>query len=236
MHPHTSNVTEMNIIIIANGLFPEKPWVDTLLCHSDRVVCCDGAIEKYLRWHSRQTNLPTHPVDVVGDGDSLNPVLIAKAHHREIDIHHYMVEEQEYNDLTKATRHAMEEACRMGIPDTEVSIDYIGATGLREDHTLGNVSLLAYYMEQYPGITLRMLSDYGIFIPMHGHRRFHSHAGQQISLFSLTPDKPVTVSGLRYPIENRCLTSWWQGTLNEAIGDSFEVQGGTIIVFKLIEE
>ncbi len=54
----------MNIIIIANGLFPEKPWVDTLLGSADRVVCCDGAIEKYLGWHSRQTLLPDHPVDV----------------------------------------------------------------------------------------------------------------------------------------------------------------------------
>ena len=231
MHPHTSNATKMNITIIANGLFPEKPWVDTLLGHSDRVVCCDGAIEKYLSWHSRQTNLPTHPVDVVGDGDSLNPVLIAEAQRRGIDVHHYVVEEQEYNDLTKATRHAMEEVDRMGILNTEVCIEYIGATGLREDHTLGNISLLAYYMEQYPDITFHMVSDYGIFIPMHGRRRFHSHAGQQISIFSLSPDKPVTVNGLRWPIENRCLTSWWQGTLNEALGDTFTVQGGTIIVY-----
>ena len=43
----------MNIIIIANGLFPEKPWVDTLLGGADRVVCCDGAIEKYLGWRSQ---------------------------------------------------------------------------------------------------------------------------------------------------------------------------------------
>ena len=68
----------MNIIIIANGLFPEKPWVDTLLGGADRVVCCDGAIEKYLGWHSRQTLLPDHPVDVVGSTRSsthgiLNP-------------------------------------------------------------------------------------------------------------------------------------------------------------------
>ena len=231
MHPHASNVTEMNITIIANGLFPEKPWVDTLLGHSDRVVCCDGAIEKYLSWRNRQTHLPTHPVDVVGDGDSLNPALVAEARRKGIAVHQYVVEEQEYNDLTKATRHVMEEVYRMDILDTEVSIDYIGTTGLREDHTLGNISLLAYYMEQYPGITLRMLSDYGIFLPMHGRRRFHSYAGQQISIFSLTPDKPITVSGLRYPIENRCLTSWWQGTLNEALGDTFTVQGGTIIIY-----
>lgn len=223
----------MNIIIIANGLFPEKPWVDALLGGADRVVCCDGAIEKYLGWRSRQSLLPNHPVDVVGDGDSLDPALIAEAHRRGVDVHHYMVEEQEYNDLTKATRHAVVEARRAGIADSEIAIDYIGATGLREDHTLGNISLMAYYMEQYPGMTFRMVGDYGVFEPMQGCRRFASHAGQQVSLFSLTPDIPVTVSGLRYPIVNRCLTSWWQGTLNEALGDTFEVQGGRMIVFEL---
>ena len=200
----------MNIIIIANGLFPEKPWVDTLLGCADRVVCCDGAIEKYLGWRSRQTLFPNHPVDVVGDGDSLDPALIADAHRRGVDVHHYMVDEQEYNDLTKATRQAVAEARRAGIADS---------------------SLMAYYMEQYPGMTFRMVGDYGVFEPMQGCRRFASHAGQQVSLFSLTPDIPVTVSGLRYPIVNRCLTSWWQGTLNEALGDTFEVQGGTLIVF-----
>ena len=160
----------MNIIIIANGLFPEKPWVDTLLGSADRVVCCDGAIEKYLGWHSRQTLLPNHPVDVVGDGDSLDPALIAEARRRGVDVHHYVVEEQEYNDLTKATRHAVAEARRAGIADSEIAIDYIGATGLREDHTLGNISLMAYYMEQYPGMAFRMVGDYGVFEPMQGSR------------------------------------------------------------------
>ena len=221
----------MNIIIIANGLFPEKTWVDTLLGQADRVLCCDGAIEKYLGWHSRQPLLPNRLVDVVGDCDSLDPALLDEARRRGIDVHQYVVEEQEYNDLTKATRHAVAEARCAGIADNEMSIDYIGATGLREDHTLGNISLLAYYIEQYPGIAFRMVSDHGVFEPMQGRRRFVSHTGQQVSLFSLTPDTPVTVNGLRWPIENRCLTSWWQGTLNEAVGDSFTVRGGTLIVF-----
>ena len=88
-------------------------------------------------------------------------------------------------------------------------------------------------MEQYPSMAFRMVGDYGVFEPMQGRRLFASHAGQQVSLFSLTPDVPVTVSGLRWPIEGRCLTSWWQGTLNEAVGDTFEVQGGKMIVFEL---
>ena len=111
---------------------------------------------------------------------------------------------------------------------TQVCI--LGATGLREDHTLGNISLLAHYMQCYPNIDFSMTSDYGTLYPMQGHRTFQSKRGQQVSLFSLTPQIPVSVQGLKYPIRNRCLHSWWEGTLNEALGEKFEISGGTMIV------
>lgn len=113
-------------------------------------------------------------------------------------------------------------------PSTQVCI--LGATGLREDHTLGNISLLAHYMACYPDVEFVMRSDFNIFYPMQGERTFASQRGQQVSLFSLTPEVPVSVSGLRYPIHNRPLRSWWEGTLNEALADTFTVQGGTMIV------
>ena len=220
----------MKIIIIANGLFPQKSWVDDLLHHADTVICCDGALEKFLFWASKENDV-SKDISVVGDGDSLDPSLLEKARQAGLKVKHQIVLEQEYNDLTKATHYAISYARNKGCPDGEIAIDFIGATGLREDHSLGNISLLAYYMETYPGVSFRMVSDYGTLLPMKGHRRFSSHRGQEISIFSLTPDKPVSASGLQYPLQNRCLTSWWQGTLNVALGDSFEVFGGVVIVY-----
>lgn len=216
----------MNIIIIANGLFPTLPPVLKHLNEADYVVCCDGALEKYLRWYRQQAPRPTHPVAVVGDGDSLSPALLREAMHEGMDLHHQQVDEQEYNDLTKAVRYAM------ALPhEVKLHISILGATGKREDHTLGNISLLAYYLEQFPGVEFSMPTDYGTFYPMKGERVFDSFEGQQVSLFSLTPNEPITVSGLRYPIENRCLTQWWQGTLNEAEGEHFTVIGGELLVY-----
>lgn len=228
----------MNIIIIANGLFPTGMWVDTVLRQADRVVCCDGALEKYLNWQKRQSTRVHPSVDVVGDGDSLNPKVMSEEGCMGIEIRRHWVEEQEYNDLTKATRFALEQAewsvprdILHHSPEEDVTITYIGATGLREDHTLGNISLLAWYMEQYPGVGFRMISDYGMFVPMQGHGVFDTYSGQQVSLFSLTPEVPVTVKGLRWPIESRQLTWWWEASLNEAMGDSFEVWGGRMVVY-----
>ena len=170
---------------------------------------------------------------VVGDGDSMPFQLPDHARNQGLDVTFVRIAEQDDNDLTKATRHVLsnvdygeQEGCH---------VDYIGATGLREDHTLGNISLLAWYMEQFPMVSFRMLSDQGMFLPMQGHHIFQSHPGQQVSLFSLTPHQPVTVEGLRWPINNRQLEWWWEGTLNEATGDSFEVWGGRLVVYLLAQ-
>ncbi len=51
------------------------------------------------------------------------------------------IKDQEINDLTKAVYFAQ------NVGQEEIVI--LGATGLREDHTLGNISLLADYMPHF---------------------------------------------------------------------------------------
>lgn len=224
----------MNITIIANGTFPSGDWVDALLQGADRIVCCDGAALKYVDWFVRRSPHSPAPVlrrvEVVGDGDSFDPTVVGAAARAGIVLSRHPVAEQDDNDLTKAMRFALELEPKGNCDGTEVAI--VGATGLREDHTLGNISLLAWYMERYPGVRFRMLSDYGVFTPVQGHGVFASHAGQQVSLFSLSPAVPVTVEGLRWPVTDRCLGWWWEGTLNEALGDQFQVWGDRLIVYQ----
>ena len=126
-------------------------------------------------------------------------------------IHH--VEDQEINDLSKSIRFAHAQGYR------EVLI--LGATGLREDHTLGNISLLMEYAPLFKRV--EMLSDYGLFTPILETTTFASYPGQQISIFVLYPEGEISTEGLRWPICQRKLTSWWQGTLNEALGNQFTV-------------
>lgn len=212
----------MNVTIIANGLFPERADVLECIGRASWTVCCDGGWHKYQQWARRQPAAATRRVSVVGDGDSLGPCWQEQAAAAE----HVHIAEQDDNDLTKAVRHVMQTE-----GEKVEQIDILGATGLREDHTLGNISLLAYYATIYPSVRFRMLSDYGIMLPMQGHARFESHAGQQISIFSLSPQTPVSVEGLRYPICNRRIEWWWEATLNEALGDHFDVSGGLLIIY-----
>ena len=103
---------------------------------------------------------------------------------------------------------------------------------MREDHSIGNISLLADYEAV---ANVKMVTNYGVFTPISSRTTFNSFAGEKVSLFSIG-QKPITTKGLKYPIENRILTNWWQGTLNESLGDSFTVDTcGRVLVFQVFD-
>ena len=105
----------------------------------------------------------------------------------------------------------------------------MGATGKREDHTLGNISLLADYMEQ---AEVRMLTDYGLFIPIKEYSVVESFPTLQVSVFNMGATE-LSADGLVYPLS--AFTNWWQGTLNEAIGNRFIIHvHGKVLVFRVI--
>ena len=131
--------------------------------------------------------------------------------------------DQETNDLTKSMQWAKQHGF------TDVCI--LGATGLREDHTLGNISLLADYEQQ--GFSVKMVTDSGVFTPVNHTHCFSSFKGQQVSIFSLKPDVPIRSENLKYPF-NRPLPSWWCGTLNESLGEQFTLHfdEGKVLVYQ----
>ena len=103
----------------------------------------------------------------------------------------------------------------------------LGATGRREDHTLGNISLLMSYARK--GIDVRMYTNYGAFIPCKDSCTIGSYRGQQISIINFGAEG-FSSEGLLYPIYD--FSEWWQGTLNEATGDSFTINAkGEYLIF-----
>jgi thiamine pyrophosphokinase len=200
-------------LIVANGRFPASAEALNLLAKASVTIACDGAVEKL----HRQGFVPTA---IVGDLDSIPPAMrlrYADRLHRQT--------EQETNDLTKAVRFAVDSGL------TEALI--VGATGLREDHAIGNISLLLDYAQLLNRV--EMLSDHGLFTPLLGSGSLASRKGQQVSIFTPRPGVEIMrTEGLRWPICRRRLDSWWEGTLNEALGETFSLSfsGGGLIVFR----
>lgn len=221
----------MNITIIANGEYPRGSQALRHVQAADILVCCDGALAKYLDWIKLQPHNLTHPVYAVGDGDSLTPNLEQQALRQGIRAEVHKMDGQEDNDLTKAIHFAFDLMRQRSIAESSLTITLLGATGLREDHTLGNISLLAYHQQRHPDARIQLVSDYGTMRAVIGHGTFRADRGQEVSIFSLTPERPVSVSGLQYPIDQRPLGWWWEGTLNVALGGPFSVEGGLLIVY-----
>jgi thiamine pyrophosphokinase len=191
-------------VILANGTFPSHPIPLGILHHAVHLIACDGAIKMVPQAEA-----------VVGDGDS-----VPTAYHDRL----IRIEEQEDNDLTKATRYCLAQGWRR--------IAYLGCTGKREDHTLGNIGLLMRYYREM-GVEGWMFTDHGVFTPAHGDRTFPSVAHQQVSIFNFGC-RHIYSEGLRW--NSYAYEEWWQGTLNEAAGDHFSFSAdGYYLVFQTYE-
>ena len=201
---------ESYTVIVADGTFPQHEIPLGYLKNAKRIVCCDGSTENLLLYGML-------PDAIVGDLDSLSDALASRFADR---IH--LDESQDTNDLTKAVTWCSE----MGYKDIVI----VGATGKREDHTLGNVSLLADYINE---VNVIMVTDTGIFRPFLKSSEISSFPGQQVSIFSIDPGAEITSHGLRFPLTRTKITNWWFATLNEALGDSFflEFNAGRLIIY-----
>ena len=190
--------------ILCNGAFPRKAYPLYLLESADFTVCCDAAAEKYVRHTGRQPDV------VIGDLDSIRPSvrksLTCKLIHET---------EQDDNDQTKAVRYLLRNH-----PEIE-TIHILGATGLREDHTIGNLSLLMEYTRIFPleGRTIDIVSDFGTAFPLTDSVELHVGKGRRVSLFS--PDNSLTIKsdGLEWQTGGVVFDNWWKATLNRASKD-----------------
>ena len=204
-------------VILAAGEFPRKPYPLYLLQSADRIVCCDGALEGYLRRMPKLFGGAERlPDAVVGDMDSLPKAL----QERYSSIIH-KDGGQDDNDQTKAVRYVLEH-----FPEVS-EIHILGATGRRADHTIGNLSLLMEYprlfadrqAERSEGISIDAVSDYGTAFALTDSCELHVGQGRRVSLFS--PDNSLTIhsEGLQWPTGGVVFDNWWKATLNRATAD-----------------
>lgn len=200
-------LSTIDAVVLANGEYPTNPLPLKILAEVPYVICCDGGANEYIR----QGHIPNL---IIGDGDS-----ISEENRKEYGHLLHRISEQETNDQTKAVTHLLSQGKRR--------IAIVGATGKREDHTLGNISLLMDYMRA--GADVRMFTDYGVFIPCRNARTFSCSPGQQVSIINFTA-RGLHAKGLVYPLSD--FTNWWQGTLNECIGTEFTIEAeGEYLVF-----
>ena len=183
---------EHRTVILAAGDFPRKggtAW--RLLAGAARVVACDSAADAY---HRRFRKWPTV---IIGDLDSLSclPSFVSRPPS------FVKVPDQNTNDLEKALSYCVQQGWRDPV--------IVGATGKREDHSLGNVfRALAY------GCTI--VTDHGRFVPVHDKTTLTVAKGAAISIFAPDPKTRMTSKGLKWPLAPVKFRNLYCATLNRA--------------------
>lgn len=205
------------VVIICDGVFPKSEYPRYLIRTADYIICCDGALRKFIRNSKAIFGEERLPDLVIGDMDTLSPSLARK--HKDLII---KIEEQEHNDQTKAVRWALENL------DGIEMIYILGATGEREDHTIGNISLLMEYARstdiESRGINIEMISDHSTIFAATDTFEMDCGTGRKISLFSPDNSLRIKSEGLEWPTDDVVFDNWWKATLNMASQDRVRLE------------
>ena len=204
-------LSHYSTVIVGNGEPPQGKIPQLFLQRAQFIVCCDGALDKLLQ-------IGIKPNIVIGDCDSISE-------EKRQQFHNIIIEDQdeECNDLQKALKYCIKQ--QLG------PVAVLGASGLRDDHQLANLSILNMYSAR---MDLIMVSNYGLFSLISEDTTFVSLPGQEVSVFSFDGQAVFSFDGLQYPVHNRRFSQLWEGSLNKALGERFTVRisGGRGMVFR----
>ena len=196
---------EYRTVILAAGDFPKKggaAW--KLLAAAKRVIACDSAADAYRRRFRKWPDV------IIGDLDSVHAKLVdgrwivgsGRSANYQLPTTIFS-QDQDTNDLEKA----MAYCAKRGWENPVI----VGATGKREDHTIGNVfRALDYGCES--------VTDRGRFIPVRGKATLKVKKGAAVSVFAPDAKTRMTSRGLQWPLEGVKFRNLYCATLNRATG------------------
>ena len=202
----------MNALIIANGTLPGESFVQSLVRRADQIICADGGAN-----HARKLKIT--PDIILGDLDSIT--LSTKKYYHSVRILH--IKDQYSTDLEKAIQYCIDN--KFG------SVDIVGATGSRIDHTTGGLGCFRKFGKK---ITLRMHDTDGTITRIDNNVRLRTKVSEKISLIPLERCTGITTRNLKYSLKNESLElGIREGISNFATEKdvSISVKKGTLLLY-----
>lgn len=187
----------MNALILCNGQPPPQHLFEEMVQWSDLFIAADGG-------GNIARSMGMLPEVVIGDLDSFE-----KKDNESVSVTHKP--SQYANDLEKALTLATEN----GIEQVKV----LGATGLRLDHTLKNLSVLKQFNGHFNQLSFHDAYGTTQLLPKTFSDNFQ--IGQTLSLFPLSGKVTgVSTTGLKYPLEDDVLENGVRdGSSNEVVAN-----------------
>jgi len=203
------------VTIVANGDFPKHNIPIKILNDSKCIIACDGAADTLIE---KKYNINY----IIGDIDSLSETNTKKHTDKTIKI-----QNQSENDLRKAISQLYNQDIK--------KFNIVGATGKREDHTLGNIFSIYQYKDD---LEASIYTDFGVFKCINQSTILKSFKGQQISFFTNDNMLKITSNGLKYNFNKESITTLFYGTLNESTSNEVNIglSHGKLLVFQEYKE
>ena len=196
-------------IILANGQYPSHPAALNKLHTAGTIICTDGSANKLL-----ENGLA--PNIIIGDMDSST---IDQDSFKGLYV---KISDQDNTDLDKAL-----EWCKV---NNLSPITVLGTSQLREDHTIGNLMLLANYSDE---LDINFVTDYFTITCHHGKRSFTSFKQQLVSILPVEDIQSITTEGLEFPLIDEPFPLSSRGISNRATGHQFIItSSGKTWVFR----
>ena len=172
------------------------------MCIRDRhtagtIICTDGSANKIL-----ENGLA--PNVIIGDMDSST---IDQGSFKGLYV---KISDQDNTDLDKAL-----EWCKF---NSLSPLTVLGTSQLREDHTIGNLMLLANYSDV---LNINFVTDYFTITCHQGKRSFTSFKQQLVSILPVEDIQSITTEGLEFPLIDEPFPLSSRGISNRANGHQF---------------
>jgi len=196
-------------IILANGQYPSHLSALNKLHTAGTIICTDGSANKLL-----ENGLT--PNVIIGDMDSTT------VDQNSFKGLYVKIIDQENTDLDKAF-----EWCKL---NNLSPLTVLGTSQLREDHTIGNLILLANYSDE---LDINFVTDYFTITCHHGKRSFTSFKQQLVSIVPVEDIQSITTKGLEFPLIDEPFPLSSRGISNRATSHQFIItSSGKIWVFR----
>ena len=195
--------------ILANGQFPVHPFPLEILHKSKTIICTDGSANVLI-------DKGINPNVIIGDMDSL---LVEK---KIFSVQFIKDLNQENTDLEKAFEWSIDNKIN--------TINVLGASQKREDHSFGNLYLLSKYCDL---LNLTYVTDYFSITCHEGNRIFSSFKNQLVSILPVKHIQHISTESLKYNLSDEELPISSRGISNQSLSDNFTINSsGKIWVFR----
>lgn len=205
----------MQAVLFLNGRLPTTKIIKKFLHKNTLIIAADGGANQI-----KELKIGVHVI--IGDLDSISDA--NKKYFLKNKTEIIEVTDQESTDFEKALKYCIKRKIK--------DITVIGATGMRPDHSVNNLSVLKRF---YKKLNICLITEEFAAFYLPKRFSFNYKSGETVSLVPMPIASGIKTKGLEFPLNNETLEfGKREGALNRSNSDkvSISFKEGDLLIFR----